>query len=83
MEIETKPRPPMVFPSHISTGNNTIELLDLFAGMAMEGDLASGTGKCGEIIARDAYNVAEFMIAEKNKRAVLNRQNNESSLLTH
>lgn len=42
-------------------------LLDWFAGMAMQGLLASTKTNSAQVIAKDAYIIADAMLAERNK----------------
>jgi len=44
------------------------DLVDIFAGMAMQGLLANGVSVPIDDYAKDAYDMAEAMIKEKEKR---------------
>ena len=44
------------------------DLVDIFAGMAMQGLLASAREVPAEICAKAAYDLAEAMVKEKEKR---------------
>ena len=47
---------------------NNEDLIDLFAGLAMQGLLASARGIPAEVCAKSAYQLAYAMIEEKEKR---------------
>jgi hypothetical protein len=47
---------------------NNEDLIDLFAGLAMQGYLTQSYVQNQECIARDSYAMAEAMIKEKEKR---------------
>jgi hypothetical protein len=49
---------------HIEEG---MTLLDWFAGMAMQGLLASTKTNDAQVIAKDAYIIADAMLAQRNK----------------
>jgi hypothetical protein len=44
------------------------DLMDLFAGLAMQGYLTQSYVQNQECIARDSYSMAEAMLKEKEKR---------------
>ena len=44
------------------------DLIDLFAGLAMQGYLTQSYVQNQECIARDSYSMAEAMLKEKEKR---------------
>jgi hypothetical protein len=47
---------------------NNKDLIDLFAGLAMQGLLASARGIPAEVCAKAAYQLAYAMIEEKERR---------------
>jgi hypothetical protein len=47
---------------------NNEELIDLFAGLAMQGYLAGGYEADSRSLAEDSYSIAAAMIKEKEKR---------------
>lgn len=49
------------------------DLLDLFAGLAMQGYLAAGYDHHASALAEDSYSAAVAMIKEKEKRRERNR----------
>jgi hypothetical protein len=52
---------------------NNEELIDLFAGLAMQGYLTQSYIQNQECIARDSYSMAYAMIKEREKRLVRER----------
>ena len=50
------------------------DLMDLFAGLAMQGYLTQSYWQNQEHIARDSYSMAEAMLREKEKRLERKRQ---------
>jgi hypothetical protein len=53
------------------------DLMDLFAGLAMQGYLSQNDIQNWEQIARDSYSMAEAMLKEKEKRRERKQQENE------
>ena len=51
----------------VVTWSTEITLLDLFAGMAMEGMLASGDDEPAKVMATSAYSFAKAMLEEREK----------------
>lgn len=56
---------------------NDEDLIDLYAGLAMQGYLTQSYLQNWEHLARDSYAMAYAMIKEKEKRLERNKQSNE------
>jgi hypothetical protein len=56
---------------------NDEDLIDLYAGLAMQGYLTQSYLQNWEHLARDSYAMAYAMIKEKERRLERNKQSNE------
>ncbi len=66
---DNPPAFPIACPDQFQFANNGMDLLDHFAGCALQGLLADGDLRADpETFAQSAYHVAEAMLAERAKR---------------
>lgn len=75
---------PSVFPHGYTEKSDGMKLLDYFAAMAMQGELASQDGETGQysdydMLASRSYGVAVAMLKEKERLANLPLESSKSN----